>query len=1157
MVLNKMKIIVLFALVALGSYGMIANNSILFLFGPNTPSSLINLLSDFPIKVSIDQNDDSSIQDALQKYDFSLIIDISFQPSLYILIDSIASSFNTIYFTLNPPNEYYSPWRFYLHNSATQQSKAIKLSILNLKVESFVILSSINKLNLQIADSLYEKSKNNVLSYLKYSENLSQIVSDGIIAKMVKANGYKSIVGIDQEDSWVKIQTSIQNKNMNRPGTFIISSSKSIYNTTIEGSLIVVESGLEFSSCLESYELGAIKKGISAINSALLSKQYLEFDLNAIKTVSLELFPNHTPIPLYSLVNIINNQKVIIGKIENDVNITDPIYYVGNTTNRFSFDKTKIVLSIANGTHELYNLGQFTVFSYQYQAAIYSAQRSNSLNEIPGFEITFFPTDCGIFYYNSSIFMDYFTSIADNMGVAYLSYPWAAPAYGALITFQKLNKYLPQISYFSEYNQLDNKTEFPEFLKLSAPNFDYYTSTILFFTTLSFTDVVILQSNDPGFQSYYDDLIYYLNISGIKVVNPPDKRLLPANYTKDKFDEYKSYFQAAKDTNCRVYIIANQDRLAIYQGLYDIGLRKGDVIGFIQASALQIYSSLDPEDALKVGEFMPGSLVSSFREWVGDLGQELETELSKMYQSLLYMCLAYDEVSIVKEAIIYMLARGQDYEDLELLSSTMRNNKIISCLGNVYFDPESNSRGSVQFSYHQFNQNSSTGDLYFNEVAIIDRFSNHIINFIGELQWPTSTSIPTNYRPYNPCPFDTYLVIESSKGKLALVIISLSFFLVAIVAGYRSQVQFGHFFKELNEKQVVSLSDIMFNCYFFFQFCQLLSLGPSQNSLKYLIKNYHYLIGLDFIRYFNLYFDDFWVLICCLFVYSFIWSIICSLVVLLNGYPVKRSILLKDSIFPILGHIGFIPVFSELMNIYLCGQGIDNNLTDSFMDYDCTLFCYTGKHLIIVLIGGIFILLYLITGIYLRPVWEFLQSSLHICTKSSYLSILSLFQILAVILSKILSYCSETTQGLALCGLIFAMIVYTAFSDPYNLKSAKILQIMSLSAAFWGILTACIFNNIGSLKVWWIVEFVGFILISLTGTVIICRYPILISDGKGMRVEILFLFQFTTDIGMLQRIKYKINTLRESVYTKEMASVKAKNILRSNTKNFVVNLPKN
>jgi hypothetical protein len=1150
-----MEIIMLFALAGLGSYGLIANNSILFLFGPNTPSSLVNLLSDFPTKLSIDQNEDGSIQDILKKYEFSLIIDISFQPSLYILIDSIASSFNTIYFTLNPPDEYYSPWRFYLHNSASQQSNAIKLSILNLKVESFVILSSINKSNLEIADRLYETSKNNVLSYLKYSEDLSQIVSDGIIGKMVKANGYKSIVGIDQADSWMKIQTSIQNKNMNRPGTFIISSSKAIYSTTIEGSLIVVESGLEFCSSPESYELGAIKKGISAINSALLSKPYLEFDLNAIKTVSLELFPNHIPIPLYSLVNIINSQKVIIGKIENEVNITDTIYYVGNTTNRFSFNKTKIVLSIANGTHELYNLGQFTLFSYQYQASIYSAQRSNNLNEIPGFELTFFPTDCGIFYYNDSIFMDYFAPIVKNMGVAYLSYPWAAPAYGALKTFQKLKKYLPQISSFSQYSPLDDKTEFPEFLKLSASNSDYYTSTIIFLISLSFTDVVILQSNNPGFQSYYDDLIYYLNISGIKVVNPPDKRLLPANYTKDKFDKYKSYFQAAKDTNCRVYIITNQDHLAIYQGLYDIGLRRGDVVGFIQASALQIYSTLNTEDALKVAEFMPGSLIYSFREWVGALGQEIGTELSKMYSSILYMCLTYDQVSVVKEAIIYMLARGQDYEDSKLLSTTIRNNKITSCLGNVYFDPESNSRSSVQFSYHQFNQNSTTGDLYFTEVAIIDKYSNQIINFISEFRWSTGTSIPTNYRPYNRCPFDTYLVIESNKGKLALIIISLGFFLVAIVSSYQSKSKFRNLFKELKEKQILSLSDMVFNSYFFFQFCQLLSLGPSQKSLKYLANDLHYLIGLDFVYYFNLYFNGFWVVIYCFVAYSFTWSIICSLVILLDGFPVKKSILLKDLVFPILGHVCFMPVFSELMNIYSCGQGIDNNLTDSFMDYDCTLLCYTDKHLIIVLTGGISIVLYLITAIYLRPVWEFLQSSLHICTKSSYLSVLSLFQVLAVILSKNLKYCSETTQGLALCGLIFVMIVYTGFSNPYNLKSVKILQIMSLSAAFWGILTTCIFNNTVNLQIWLILEFSGFILISLIGTIITFRYPTLISDEKGIRIEILFLFQFTADIEILQRIKYSINNSTEPTCANEMGSVNRKNILRLHPRTSLDSLP--
>jgi hypothetical protein len=1143
-----MKSMGLITLIALGSYGMIRNDSVLFLFGPNTPSPLLDMLSDFPTKIKIDGNNDSFIQDSLQKYDFSLMIDITFQPSLHLLLDSIAAYFNAIYFTLNSPDDHHSPWRFYLHNNETQQSNAIKLSMLTLNVESFVIMSSIAELNLKIANSLYETSKENVLSYLKYSTSLSQIVSDDLIARMIKSNGYKNIVGIDQDDSWLKIQTSIQNKNMNRPGTFIISSSKSVYSTKIQGSLIVVESGLEFSSSLESYEFNAITKALSTINAALASKQYSSFDSSLIKKLSLDLFPSHTPRPLYSLINIVNSQRIIVGEIENYVNITNTIYFIGNTTNLFSFEKTKIILSIANGTQELYNLGKFTTFSNQYNGALYSAQRSNRLNEIPGFEINFFPTDCGIFYYNDTIFMDYYSPIASSMGIAYLSYAWAAPAYGALLTFKKLNKYLPQISYFSEYTPIDNKTEFPEFLKVSSSNLDYYTSFVTLLKAFSWTDIVVLIVNDPGFQEYYNELVYYLNVSGITIVNPPDKRQLPGNYTKDKYDQYKSYFQAAKDTNCRAYFIPNQYKMAVYQGMYDIGLRSGDVACIIQASAIQIYLSLPEEDAFKVKEFMFGSFVFSFREWIGPLGQQLEAEMSQIFPSLLYFCMTYDEVSVVKEAIIYMLERGQDYEDLKLLAFTMRNNKITSCLGNVYFDHDGNSRGSVQFSYHQFIQNYSSGAWYFEEVAIIDRYSNQIINFTTTPQWHTGTSIPTNYRPYNHCPFDTYLIIESSKGKVVLVAISSIFILAAAITGFRSQATFKHFFKELNEKQVVSLSDIIFNCYFLFQFCQLLSLGPDQESLKQLLRGFHYLVGLDFTNYFGFKFDTFWVLIYCLFFYSLIWSIVCIFTILFDGFPVKKSILLKDSIFPILGQICFMPVFSELMNIYLCGQGIGDSLTDSFMDYDCTLSCYTGKHLIFAVVGGIFILSYLITAIYLRPVWEYLQTSLHISTKSSYLSILSLFQVTSVILSKVLSYYSETIQAGALCGLIFAMIIYTVFSTPYNLKSAKIEQIVSLSLAFWGIFTATIFNNTQSLQIWWIVEILGFAFISAIGGLIIFRYPNLISDGKGMRIEILFLFQFTGNIEMFRRIKYRINTLQQSVYVREMAHIERKSIEKPDEK---------
>ena len=52
----------------------------------------------------------------------------------------------------------------------------------------------------------------------------------------------------------------------------------------------------------------------------------------------------------------------------------------------------------------------------------------------------------------------------------------------------------------------------------------------------------------------------YATASGLKIVNPVDLRIFPSTYTREDFETYKNYFQAAKDTRCRIYIINCRDR---------------------------------------------------------------------------------------------------------------------------------------------------------------------------------------------------------------------------------------------------------------------------------------------------------------------------------------------------------------------------------------------------------------------------------------------------------------------------------------------------------------------------------------------------------------------------------------------------------------------
>lgn len=1118
-----MLILFLNTILSLGSSKIhLSKSEVLIIESSNTPIGLLNTLSDFPNTISINNRDYMDIIENI-KCNFYLILDITYQSSFYYLLDKIALHFGTVYFTLTPPSGYTSPWRFYVHTSYEEEARAIQMVIESLNIRDIVLMSSITYNNIHISDNI---NPHNILMHLKYQVNAFQDVLDNLVGKMIKSNGYKHVIAVDDGESWSKLQNSFINKNLATVGFFIISNSRSICNTILEGSLVVVESGLELAESMNDYESKAILNILSDINAFIEALNIYTLNSETVSRIVRSLYPNRIRQPAYSIINIVNSTRKTVGTVNNAVNLYTTILYPGNTTDILAMSKTKIVISIANGTDEIYNLYKFTEFSYQMGAAIYSANISNSINEIPGFEITFFPTDCGIFYYDETFYTNYYNQIADSMGVAYLTAPWAEVAYGNMATLKKLGNRIPQISYFSQNDIVNNSTSFPEFFKMSASNQDYFSSVALFFSSLNWNNYVIFLVDDPGFQTLYDQLIVTFTLFNIYPVNPVNKRIFPMNYTKDDFEQYRDYFQEAKDTNCMTFYIMHQNKAAILEGMYDIGLRKKDVIAVLDAGTLYGLNTLEQESILKVEEFLEGALVYAYKEWSGELGVKLKAEMSPMFPKLIYICMVYDSFNMIKESIIYALSRGENYEDHEILSHIIRTNKITGCLGTVYFESESNSRSSAQFSISQISKNTTSGNWVMNYVVNINKFSEKYMTVLSPYKWPMGSSIPDNFRSPPSCPFDDFQIMDSAKGQYALIIISGMIFLASTSIAFYSYKKYEDLFKYLMTRQEISFSDMLYIFNFFSQFIQLLSLGPEQDSLYYLFNNFHETVALDVMKYLDLKYNNFWIAILILFTITLAWLLVFLSIFICKAYVINETEIFRNTLIPVFTDICFLPIFSMLLQVYVCKQGIGDDLRSSFLENDCYKFCYQGWHLIACVLSGICILVHITTVIYLRPLVEYMQSSLHLCTKSSYLSILSVFQVTVVILSKILKIYSSYAQAGGLCGAILILIVITACMQPYNTKRTYFFQLISLAMAFWGLLTFIIFKHTGNARAWCAVEIFGFFAIGFGGYVYIAREPNMIYLKRGYSIERLFKFQFTNDPSFIETIRSDLGSSR-------------------------------
>lgn len=1072
-----------------------------------TPTSFHSNLSQFALHINISSTSSEKTIQLLEFQDFLYLIDATFDQSLFPTLDTLASQFDTVYFSMIPAfSSSFSPFRYFLHGFYSEEAEAIAKLMKFFNWQGFIVACASQRDSFLVGNELKKASGEDIYSFLSYNQKITEEVAGIFVRKLIKTTGIRKIVVVDESPSVLQLENGIKNNNLLQIGTYVVFSSRTIPFITLEDSLIIVESGLEFADSEYSYEIQALQRSISEI--VLISPEKSLFS-QCIR----DLFPSHTTSHGFSIVNIQNSSKKIVGSITETVAITETIFFPGNTTSAASPASTKLIFSIANGIHEAVTLAPYPLFEYLYYGANYAVYRSNLLGDIPNFHIELYPTDCGNYIYDPVWYTSCLFPSSQNLGLAYLTNFWYTAAASTYIALSNLNINIPQISPFSQDSSVDNQTAFPHFLKLSVTSANFFSAIFIFIKSLGWENIVVFSSDDSVFSAQYFDILKYSSALGIKIANPADKRIFPSNYTRENFEEYRDYYQAAKDTRCRVFIIAAFNRGYYWEGLYDIGLREGDVIIVTETTAVSYLVGVADEYLVKRIEIMVGALAITYKEWNGELGEKLKDELSAL-PSLSYLCMTYDTVSVVKEAINYMLLKGNDYEDPTSLGNTMRSSKITGCLGSVFFGTNDNSRSYSKFSIQQIRQDISTSLWVLIDVAYIDKFSAQIIILAEDFVWPLNNStIPENYRLNSICPFDAYTVQNSFPGKLILYVVSSIFLLLSIFSAVFTAKHSENRFELLEGQRIMSFADMTYITYFVFQYFQILAVGPDQATYKYLVNNIQKIFSLEVDLYFELKFQNFWVLFYVVFGICGAWVLMCFAVIRKWQDTYSENLFcgtincLANLALPLIGHIGFLPIFSMLINIFECSEGVGANLEESFLGRDCRMFCYQDDHILFAVSTCFLLLIYLPTAIYCRKLWEITQDSLSLHTNPSYLSILSIFQVLIVISNKVLKPENQIYHGYLVSSLILLLIFTTIKTKPYNYTRVTVFQVTSLSMSLCGILTSTIFRHLGNFFQWILSEFVGFGLILIIGLSISKKFPEKFYTPEGKSVSDLFRFQ--------------------------------------------------
>jgi ABC-type branched-subunit amino acid transport system substrate-binding protein len=1060
----------------------------LLITGFNTPPSFLDELSDFSHQYNISSKSLKDIIEGLESLDFVFLIDATFEPLFYPLLNNLASYFDTFYFSLNPADaDSWSFRRFNLHPSYLQQAKAIQNLLETLNWTEFSLVSSTEYSNLKLANHINTRMEESIESYSKYSYDISQNDLDKFVARILKANVIRKLVIIDKGRSLDNIQKSINNTKFIAEGSSLILSSESIYSTIIDGSLIIVEKGLENSTSSDNYHYLSILNAIS--NLKLRLSEFSNIKKETVFKIVNELYPNHITCILYSLVNLQYGNKIIIGEIGDKLYLKGLIHYPNNITN-FLPSNIKLVISISNSTTEIYNYYNYTEYISITNGALFAVNEINSKNEIPGYKIDLFSTGCGILLYNPSWYTNCYSKVIDKLGIAYINSPSYMATYGDLVTIKSLGKTLPQIGVSLTYKILDDNQAFPEFVKLIG-NIETISSNLnIFYSSLGWFNKCII--TDRG-EAYLETMLEVENSFNIHNINSEFSRLFPTNYSRNDFDQYRSYFQDIKDSRCGVLKLSTTRNLPYYEALYDIGFRKGDIqiiadhdsVGELNTQADQVYKD-------KWNEIGANHLNFGNQAWVGEIGQNLLIEMINHFETINGgTCRYYDIITILKTVIKYILSKGSLLEDPNNFMKVLRATKIVGCSGTISFDPSSNSPLHFPSVISQVDFNQTTG-LYFPVPSVVIRkYSSMVITYLTPLNFPNG--IPPTLRPDNSCPFDSYLIQNSTKGMSVFYFISFIFLIVSITVGWYSFKCFKKNFTESVEKKVVSISDFVFMSYFIFQYFQIVNHVPNQ---------FYNCLSMDLIEYNNFTHSRFWTFYECLIAFCTLWNFICLSKICFRNFIINIEI--NEHVLPVIGHICFMPLFSMLVDLYICDKSIGNSFTDSYLKFDCTSFCYTGKHLIHAILGTFVIIGFLAFSIYLRPIWESIQSCLHFNTNSFYISMLSVFQVLVVMVSKLFKYDQQIANGCILCALIVLFIGVTVYMKPYNDDRICILQLISLSCSLWKILITTIFINLTFSSGFVGLEILGIVIIVIVGVIKALKKDSIIYFEKNLSISSIF-----------------------------------------------------
>ncbi|CAG9319671.1 unnamed protein product [Blepharisma stoltei] len=1055
----------------------------------------------------------SNIIDCISAHKNALILlDLSNDIAIQFSLSQVSKNHFLIHLVYQKEIKYLEKWSYSISSSYTDQLNAF-FSMLNyFGWKEGVVFS--NNIQSQMKEEIYQYSQ--ALEYLTI-ESTTNI--DELVNKIVYRLGANLYYILTENFESADLQLCLKNKELLVTGNGLILSQESGYGAIIDGTLIITEIGHELDNSYEDVLTKSVIEIITYITNRTSSENF-----NEISLLLDSYLPYHYKKNEFSIVNIQNGERIIIGSIINgNVTISRKAKFPGKTEAIPKSIKKILTISINDGTT---NPGASST-PVQKTGSIGAYIAKNKINEsndvLANFQISLTSFDCGVSIYNASFVKSCISNGIDRLGLSFLSPFGSAVTVGVLKAFDQLKLKMPTIGSVTMDPSLASTDTYPMFVRLIDGAI--YSQVIIVLKALGWTKGAIMYENNGWGIPAYKLVIENAEKSGFEFINPESSRAIPPSLNSTAMQGLKENFQAVIDCQARLFLVIVQCPACNYaiELLYDLGIRKGDIIVMAGAPELLNYFIQNDTNLYKRSEVGYAALTIANKMFVGDIGADTKKRILAQYnvQGTPSMCCYFDSLYLAASALDYMINRGQNYSDSSKMIKALRTVEITGCSGRIRIDKTSNDR----IFYMHLMQGIKT-----------DENGNPAIYIIGELR-PYSTKIltittpivyadgttnkPSDLRNQNDnCPFPTKDIRTFDKGRGVLFAICFTVGLVTAITTFIIWKKWWNIsVEELKEKEEISFQDFVLGFSIAIEFFQYTSMGPDYSFMSSFLYDISNILSLSLGSVLKLENGVFWIVVDGIYAGIAVWIFLCAVVLLRLDEKWQHIWIFRisgtgaDYLMPILGNLCFIPFISICLDIFVCDQSIGDNFTDSFLAKDCYYFCWKDEHLAYAILAFIALIAYEPLAVFCRPLWQELQPALHVKAVPLFLMVKTVVQTALIVLNKTVKRSSDVGHGVV---FIFIMIIYVAFIfrfKPYNYARFSWWQGLTLVGVVWLAILSTIElgvqdHNISTVLL--IILIFGWITIASIGLYIQRKkYPSLLFKKKARDTSTLFKFAFT------------------------------------------------